>query len=375
MSVATETVPREITREQDPYTDVLQPVAGRPEGKHFLSIRQLDVDDIDDYLVDAYAAEQLVDDASRRGITLLPHAELKAVMRQPSTRTGGSMATAMDKLGGKAQVISGMAGSSEAKGESLADSWIAFATQADIIGARTAENEGPAFAARAIETAMRDGKLKRTVPVINLGDGKNEHPTQALGDLFTIHKKFGRLEGLTMAVVGDHERYRAFHSLLLAAAKVGMTVIAVESIAAPVPINLSKELGSSLERTDDLDEAMRHANVLYMGRCPDEYDGKDDLEEEWRSHLLAEAYAGWRVDYDRLQQMDPNGIVLHPRPRKNELDPSIDSDPRAWDVEQMAHMIPMRMAIIARHLSGLSIRNEVRAQEKLSLAAQLPQIR
>ena len=69
-----------------------------------------------------------------------------------------------------------------------------------------------------------------------------------------------------------------------------------------------------------------------------------------RAEQLARDYASWIVDYDRIQQMAPDSIVLHPRPRRDELDPSVDSDPRMKDVEQMANMIPMRMAIIARHL-------------------------
>jgi aspartate carbamoyltransferase catalytic subunit len=315
-------------------------------------MRQLRPDDVVDYMTEAYAAEALRD-SSRRGIPLLRHAVMKAVMRQPSTRTGGSCTTAMQKLGGSADLISGMSGSSEAKGESITDSWVAFATQADILGIRTAEDEGPKIAALAIAKAVSDGGLPRPVPVINLGDGKNEHPTQALGDLFTIHKRFKALDGLNLVIVGDHERYRAFHSLLLGAVTMGMHVVAVESVAAPVSQRLVDEAGSSLEITRDLDEAMAQAHVLYVGRNPDEYDGDDPVEKN-RGAQLAEDFRGWAVDFERIQKMRPDSIVMHPRPRRNELNPNIDSDPRAADVGQMFNMIPMRMAIIARHL-GASI--------------------
>lgn len=335
--------------------DVAQPIAGDPAGKNLLSIRQLTSDDIYRYVTEAAAAETFVRDSLRRGIQVLPFAILKSVMKQPSTRTAGSMTTAMDKLGGKGHLFSGMASSSEAKGESAADSWVALATQSDILGIRTKENDGPYEAARAIAQSFRYGKLFQLVPVLNLGNGTDEHPTQALGDVFTLMKwsKFKPLDGKTMAVVGDHERYRAHHSDLLAAKRLGMTVIAVESSVAPVPPELVDELGESLQRTTDLDEAMRHADILVMGRNPDEYDG-DNPAEEARSRELAVSYAGWRVDYERLQQMRPDGIVLHPRPRRNELHPSVDGDPRMWDVEQMSGMTPMRMAIIANHL-GVSI--------------------
>lgn len=330
--------------------------------RHLLSMHQLTVGDIHLLLADATAAEEALRNPAERGVNILPLTELKAVMRQPSTRTGGSMATAMHKLGGGTQVISGMEASSEGKGETQADSWIAFATQADIIGTRTDKVGGPATAAQVINMARRDRKLLGHVPVINLGDGTNEHPTQALGDLFTIFKKFGTFDGLTMALVGDHQRYRAHHSLTIGASLLGIKVIAVESSVAPVTEDLIRLSGDNLERTDDLDDAMQRADILYMGRNPDEYSG-DNVTEWERSKQLAKDYAKWMVDRRRLQKMHKDAIVMHPRPRRHELDPSVDMDLRTSDVQQMADMIPMRMAIIAR-LLGKSIK-----EERESLAA------
>ena len=343
--------------EQIDFSAVMQPIAGDASGKNLLSMRQFEVDDINDYITEAYAAEAITQDPQRRGLPLLTHAVMKAVMRQPSTRTGGSVTTAMRKLGGSAELISGMGSSSEAKGESLADSWVAFATQADILGIRMAEDEGPAEAAQVISQAVERGHLWQSVPVINLGDGKNEHPTQALGDLLTIHKTFKRFEDLVITVVGDHERYRAFHSLMIGAATLGMTVVAVESSASPVPPPLVELLGDRLIRTDDLDRAMRETDVLYIGRNPDEYNDKDPAKIA-KSEQLAEDFVRWTIDYDRLQRMKHNSIVLHPRPRRNELNPNVDLDHRMKDVEQMANMIPMRMVCIAKAL-GKSISGNV----------------
>ncbi|MBI2008917.1 hypothetical protein HYS84_00710 [Candidatus Saccharibacteria bacterium] len=361
MAVTQETMIVDVDGETIDISGVIQPIDGDASGKNLLCMQQLNAEGIQPYIDEAYAAELIIKNRSRNGINLLPHVVLKAVMRQPSTRTGGSITTAMRKLGGTAELISGMHSSSEAKGETLADSWVAFATQADIIGTRTAEDWGPALAAHAINEAVEYGQLWQRVPVINLGDGRNEHPTQALGDLFTIHKRFKRFEGLRLAVVGDHERYRAHHSLMLGAAAVGMEIIVVESPAAPIPSSLVELLGANLvARHGDLDIAMADTDVLYLGRNPDEYTKKDDEDEEIvrrekaRSEQLAADYEGWIVDYDRLQRMKPGSIVMHPRPRRDELNPDADSDPRMKDVEQMANMIPMRMAIIARHL-GKSI--------------------
>ncbi|MEP7204886.1 MAG: hypothetical protein ABI716_01685 [Candidatus Saccharibacteria bacterium] len=330
---------------------VLQPIAGDASGKNLLSMWQLEADDIRDYLNEAYAAELAVQASG--GKIILPCLVAKAVMRQPSTRTGGSFTTAMRKLGGGSELISGMSSSSEAKGETLADSWVAFATQADMLGIRTSEDDGAAMAAYYIAEAVKTGQLWQTVPVINLGDGRNEHPTQALGDLFTIHKKFKKFEGLNLTIVGDQARYRAHHSLMIGASKLGMKITAVESSAAPVPAELASLLGDSLTITRDLDQAMLHTDILYLGRNPDEYTG-DDWAEKTRSERLTLDYLNWKIDYARIQQLKPESIVMHPRPRLGELSPDVDNDHRMKDVEQMANMIPMRMAIIARHF-GKSI--------------------
>jgi aspartate carbamoyltransferase catalytic subunit len=341
----------QVSLSDDELAAVQLPINGDAAGKNLLSMWQLSEGDIRDYLDEAYAAEAVM--REQGGINLLPFRAAKAIMQQPSTRTGGSFTTAMQKLGGAADLISGMSSSSEAKGESPEDSWVAFATQADILGIRTATEMGPVRAAHAIATALNRGQLWQMVPIINLGNGTNEHPTQALGDLFTIHKEFGQIEGLTIAVVGDHLRYRAHHSLLIGSVTMGANVIAVEAPVAPVPKTLADALGSNLLRTNDLDEAMRVCDVLYMGRNPDEYGGEDPAEQE-RSRQLAKVYESWVVDNARLQRMPKNAIGMHPRPRRNELHPSVDVDPRMRDIEQMANMIPMRMAIIARHM-GMSI--------------------
>jgi len=245
-------------------------------------------------------------------------------------------------------LVSGMASSSEAKGESLADSWVAFATQADVIGIRTAEDYGPAFAAHAIARAVKRGGLRWAIPVINLGDGRNEHPTQTIGDLFTMYKAFGKLEGLTIAIVGDHERYRAHHSKMIAAALLGMNVLVVESPAAPVPQEYADMLGDKLLiRTDDLDQVLGKTDVLCMGRNPDEYTGDSETERR-RSKQLAKDFGRWVMDIDRIQQMPSDSILIHTRPRRNEVNPDIDVDARVRDVEQMENMVSARMAILAR---------------------------
>lgn len=107
-----------------------------------------------------------------------------------------------------------------------------------------------------------------------------------------------------------------------------MRSITVESEAVPVPAALVRELRGSSERTDDLDRAMRKADVLIMGRSPDEYT-KDNSVERQRGQLLAAAYEYWIVDGDRLQQMPSGSILLYSRPRRNKLHPIVDFDHRS----------------------------------------------
>jgi aspartate carbamoyltransferase catalytic subunit len=345
-----------------------EPIAGQPGGKDLLSALQLSADDIMDYIDGAEALEKIIKDPKQRGLSIIKYAMVMAVMRQPSTRTGGSEVVSASKGDGEYVLVSGMQGSSEAKGESLRDSWLAFATQADILGIRTAENGGPAFAASVIDESVRYGKLSSKVPVINLGDGENEHVTQGLGDMMTTYKRHGKLDGLVSVYVGAFDRYRAFNSDMIMAAKLGQTIVAVECPAAPISQNLVDILGPSLERTTDLDEAMRYADELNIGRNPDEYEGHDAAETA-RSQEVAAFYKRNAIDLDRLQQMRPDAIVKHPRPRRNELHPSVDGDPRMADVQQMENMIPMRLAITAMHL-GVDIRTAIREQQERELAIQ-----
>lgn len=334
-----------------------EPIAGDATGKNLLSMCQLNESDIHDYIEEAYAAETLVKDPTRRGALVLPFAVMKAVMRQPSTRTGGSCTSAMQKLGGSADLISGMQSSSEAKDETPEDTWKAYAAQTDLLGIRSGENNEPELAATVIDEARQTGQLTRIVPVINLGDGTNEHPTQGLGDMFTIHKEFGSFEGLTTAVVGDLERYRAHHSFLLGATALGMNVVAVETKYSKVPKGIAEALGSRLQTTEDINAALKVADVLYIGRNPKEYKGKNRFEKK-RSKQMLEAYSGWTITPERLSIMSPDSIVMHPRPRNAELPVSIDKNPRMRDVQQMDNMTAMRMAIFARHL-GASIKEFV----------------
>ena len=325
------------------YHEIHRPIANEPKGKNLLSVSQLTKADVMNYIKEAEAARQLSIRLKNSQTPTLPLAGLvyKSIMRQPSTRTGGSMTTAAGKLGAFAELWSGMA-TSAAKGETTADEAVAFATQADLIGMRTEDCYGPAEAAIAIAESHKAGKLEHIAPIINLGDGTNEHVTQALGDMYTIYLRFGKLEGLKLCLIGDMQSYRAHHSLVLMAYLFDMEVYVVESPEAQLPTKYVELLGNKLHQVNNLDDVIDQVDILYAGRMPKEY-----FNDDHHNQLLQEAYAKWVIDSERLKKFSPNGIVMHPRPRGPELHPSIDNDVRAADVEQMSNMIPMRQAIIA----------------------------
>ncbi len=348
----------EILLDNEPldYSGVLLPINGNPVGKHFLSMHQLTDADIAMYMQETYAAESVF----VNGTDIMTGKQLFALMRQSSTRTGGGFAHGMNKLGGHGVYQGGVANSSEAKEESRLDSEVAFATQTDIYATRTEEEMGPAFSALAMQQEFERGNLSRFIPVINAGDGKNEHPSQTMGDFFTIHKQFGTLRDVKTLLIGDLERYRAFRSFMIGAGAVGMEVYVVESKAAPVPEDLAELLGSRLHRIPTLDEALEVVDVVYPGRKPKEYNGTDEAEQA-RDEVLTKDYESFTIDQRRVDLLHDDAIVLHARPRGPELSRDTDANPKRRDVQQMEDVIKARMAIIALHM-GKSIIEHIEQQ-------------
>jgi aspartate carbamoyltransferase catalytic subunit len=345
--------------------DAMEPIDGQPKGKHFLSVKQLSADDIRNYISESHAAKEIIlRDPPDDHIGMLPGVRLLALMRQESTRTGGSNTFGIEKLGGYGELISGMIASSEAKGEILPESWVAIAAQTNILATRTKEQYGPAFAAWVIDKTVAQGRLPRRIPTVNAGDGENEHPTQFIGDIFTLDEVWeGEFEGRVGLVAGAHDRYRAFHSFMLGGAKLGMKFIAIETPAATIPEDMVEELGDSLLlRTEDMDEVIGYADAIYMGRKPDEYNG-DKPEEILRSRELDNFYTKIALTYERLKRKKTGAVAMHPRPRGSEVHTSVDRDASMIDVQQMYNLTPARMAVIAGTM-GKSIVEHIRHEQE-----------
>ncbi|MDA8395889.1 MAG: aspartate carbamoyltransferase [Candidatus Dormibacteraeota bacterium] len=268
---------------------------------------------------------------------LLPGRVMATLFYEPSTRTRLSFESAMLRLGG--QVVSTENArdfSSAIKGETLEDTVRIVGGYADCIVLRHPE-EGAAARAAAVST----------VPVINAGDGRGEHPTQALLDLYTIRAELGRLEDLRVVMVGDLANGRTVHSLIRLLSQyrgLRVTLAGPAQLRLPEPaVRALRQSGAEVREADSLLEAVVDADVVYQTR----------IQAERLSGPLEEGGQGaarFRVTKEVMAALPEGAVVMHPLPRVGEIDPEVDSDPRAAYFRQARNGVPVRMALLARVL-------------------------
>lgn len=272
------------------------------------------------------------------------HRILGSLFFEPSTRTRLSFEAAMMRLGGKVLGFSEAASSSVAKGESIADTVKTVACYSDILVMRHPKEGAPRVALAGID-----------IPLINGGDGGHQHPTQTLGDLFTIREEKGRLDNLVIGVCGDLKFGRTVHSLCKAMARyenIKIVLISPDELRIPEYIKkevLKKNNIETLE-TGSLEEALPMLDVLYMTRVQ-----KERFFNEQDYVRLKDTYI---LDTEKMKLGGPDLAVLHPFPRVNEIAPEVDKDHRALYFKQAKYGMYMRMALIMA-LLGLEI-EEVR---------------
>ena len=240
---------------------------------------------------------------------------------EPSTRTSSSFYAAATYLGHEVLSINNVQYSSVAKGETLEDTIRTLASYVHCIVLRHPE-EGAAERAAQVST----------VPVINAGDGVGEHPTQTLLDLYTIYKHYGRLDGLTVSLMGDLKHGRTIHSLVQALDLFDVRI----NLIGPTQLRLPSELykKSYLESTELTENLAMITDVLYMTRVQRERGARGN-------------YAFTRLDAENLP---PNSIVMHPLPRVDELPNWFDTDPRAKYFEQMSNGLAVRKFLLDKIL-------------------------
>ncbi|MEM8551356.1 MAG: aspartate carbamoyltransferase [Pseudomonadota bacterium] len=281
-------------------------------------------------------------DKSREGVvylqSLLPHKRAMLYFTQPSTRTFLSFQSACHILGITASEIRDAATSSERKGESVEDSLRTFSSYVDLIIMRSPI---PGLCDR-VAKFLDD--TPRPVPIINAGSGPDEHPTQALLDIYTLSRSLrqtGGIEGKTICMVGDLKRGRTVRSLSrLLTNYPGVKILFASPKAFMIEDDLRQDLtraGVDFEETQDFEGAIANADAIYMTRIQDEYEGANASAEEVGRYRLTAAH---------LPSLKADCAILHPLPRRDELDVAIDQDPRAKYWRQERNGMWVRVALL-----------------------------
>jgi len=254
---------------------------------------------------------------------------------EPSTRTRLSFESAINKLGGKIIGFTDATTSSVSKGESLKDTIKTVANYSDLIIMR-----------HPLEGSARYASEISQVPIINAGDGANQHPTQTLLDLYSIYKTQGSLDNLNIFFVGDLKYGRVVHSQCEYLAHFdGIRFIFVSPEALKMPeeiVELLQDKGAEVIETEDLESVVSEFDVFSQTRVQKE---RFPTEEEYLKHKGV-----YIVTPDLMAKAKDDMILIHPLPRIDEIVVSVDSDHRAKYFKQVSNGVAVRMALIANLL-------------------------
>jgi aspartate carbamoyltransferase catalytic subunit len=249
---------------------------------------------------------------------------------EPSTRTRLSFESAISRLGGKIIGFSDSSSTSVSKGETLNDTIRTVSNYCDIIVMR-----------HPIEGSARYASEIAGIPVINAGDGANQHPTQTLLDLFSIRKTQGTLDNLNIFMVGDLKYGRTVHSLLLAMArwKATFNFISPEELRIPDEYKFFlNSLGLKYYEHTDFTDIISKADIIYMTRVQRErFSDPIEYEKVKNVYVLRDSM---------LKNTKPTLRILHPLPRVNEIHIDVDHNPKAYYFEQALNGVYTRQAIL-----------------------------
>jgi aspartate carbamoyltransferase catalytic subunit len=250
---------------------------------------------------------------------------------EPSTRTRLSFESAASRLGAKVIGFSSTASTSVSKGESLKDTILTVSNYSDIIVMR-----------HPIDGSARYASEVSPVPVINAGDGANQHPTQTLLDMYSIQKTQGKLDNLNIAFVGDLKHGRTVHSLAMALTQFNSTFHLVSPVELKLPSYVKrhiKEKNLTYHQYTDLNEVIPNVDIIYMTRIQRErFSDPMDYEKVKYAYNLSNAM---------LADARDNMRVLHPLPRVNEIATDVDDNPKAYYFEQALNGVFVRQALLS----------------------------
>ncbi len=293
-----------------------------------LKAQQISKDDLNKLFTQADIYKQKL--SNKEIIKDLEGKILASLFFEPSTRTRFSFESAMNRLGGRVISLENGASSSVKKGESLEDTGRAMDQYADIIVMRHPEIFSVEKLSKYVES-----------PVINAGDGENEHPTQSLVDLYTIFSEKGTLDNLKIGFIGDLKYGRTVQSLVKTLAIHGASFVFISSEYLKTPKALRsfiEQNGNEFIECDRVTaDVLDDLDVLYVTRVQRERFSDYDQYIENKDHCYL----------DRKYISDSsNFIILHPLPRVDEMDKSIDELPCAKYFEQIRYSVPIRMALL-----------------------------
>ncbi len=267
-----------------------------------------------------------------RKFPILTNKVITLAFFEPSTRTRLSFEVAAKKLGADVVIVVGEEAVSISKGENFADTIRMFDTFSDAIVLRHRFEGAAKYAAEIAEN-----------PVINAGDGKHNHPTQTMIDLYTVKKLFGTIDGLTYGILGDLRYGRASASFIY-----GLTLFNPKKIYLISPqllrareeiLRVLREKGIDFEETTDIENVLPYLDVLYVIRIQKER-FPDPMEYE-------RVRGSYRISLDLLSRGRKELKILHPLPKVDEIDHEIDSSPYAAYFIQAGFGVPIRMALLA----------------------------
>ncbi|MHA1819009.1 MAG: aspartate carbamoyltransferase [Promethearchaeota archaeon] len=267
---------------------------------------------------------------------LLKNKIMATLFYEPSTRTRLSFESAMMRLGGSVIGFSSSEVSSVKKGETLADTIRTVSTYADVIVLRH-KKEGAANLAKRFAS----------IPIINAGSGSGEHPTQALLDLLTIRQEFGKIDGLSIGLVGDLKYGRTVHSLayLLSNYDINLYLISPENLRMQFRVlDFMKHRGMKFKETKRFKNTLPLLDVIYMTRIQkerfadkDEYDAIKNIYE---------------LGMEELKLLKEDAKIMHPLPRITEISPEVDETPHAIYFKQMHYGLILRKGLLASILGS-----------------------
>ncbi len=303
------------------------------QGRNIISIRDFTRAELDFMLLTADKMEPLV----KRGSDMLKAKIMATLFFEPSTRTKLSFETAMYRLGGMNIGFAEPGAASTQKGENLSDTVRVVENYSDVLVIR-----------HPMEGASRLASEFVNIPVINAGSGSEEHPTQAILDIYTMKREFGSVDGLKVAMVGDLRYGRTVHSLTYALSLYSGVKLYLIS---PDILKMRKEVLDDIGRIIDIEEGrnlneiISKVDVIYMTRIQ---------KERFADPAEYESVKGsYRLSQTELEEARKDAIVMHPLPRIDEIDANVDSTIHARYFKQVWYGLLVRMGLLTLVLGSV----------------------